>query len=188
MQFITFTLVAIVLYFLSDWIVNRINAVGGENGASASSKFIGVLDIFGFEIFQTNSFEQLCINFANEKLQQFFLYTVFESEREAYRAEGVPWEPIPYADNAPSVAEMTRAAIAVLSRAERGFFLVIEEEGTDNFSNANNAYGTLEAGQRAERPRAAKEARASRSKRRSPSPSTSAKVSAWRCSSSSRSH
>ena len=47
---------------------------------------------------------QLCINFANEKLQQFFLHTVFESEREAYRAEGVPWEPIPYADNAPIIA------------------------------------------------------------------------------------
>ena len=69
-----------------------------------TKRYIGLLDVYGFEFFEVNSFEQLCINFANEKLQQFFLYTVFESEREAYRAEGVPWEPIPYADNAPIIA------------------------------------------------------------------------------------
>jgi alkaline phosphatase len=56
----------------------------------------------------------------------------------------------PFAETAPSVAEMTRAALAILSRSERGFFLVVEEEGTDNFSNANNAYGALEAGRRAD--------------------------------------
>ena len=76
----------------------------GNEETQDTLRVIGVVDIFGFEVFKNNSLEQLCINFANEKLQQFFLYTVFESEREAYRAEGVPWEPIPYADNAPIIA------------------------------------------------------------------------------------
>jgi hypothetical protein len=63
-----------------------------------------------------NSFEQLCINFANEKLQQFFLVTVFESEKEAYKAEGVPWEPIPYADNAPIIAILEASPHGTMSR------------------------------------------------------------------------
>ena len=55
--------------------------------------------MYGFEFFEVNSFEQLCINFANEKLQNFFLKTVFDSEEKVYKEEGVPWVPIKYADN-----------------------------------------------------------------------------------------
>jgi myosin heavy subunit len=55
--------------------------------------------VYGFEYFEVNSFEQLCINFANEKLQNFFLKTVFDSEEKVYKEEGVPWVPITYADN-----------------------------------------------------------------------------------------
>ena len=55
--------------------------------------------MYGFEYFEVNSFEQLCINFANEKLQNFFLKTVFDSEEKVYKEEGVPWVPIKYADN-----------------------------------------------------------------------------------------
>ena len=60
---------------------------------------IGVLDIFGFEIFEVNSFEQLCINFANEKLQQFFLTCVFKEEEALHIKEGVPWKDIEFQDN-----------------------------------------------------------------------------------------
>ena len=68
-------------------------------GSVDSTKFIGVLDIFGFEIFQTNSFEQLCINFANEKLQRNFTSSTFQSEEGLYQAEGIDFDHIPYMDN-----------------------------------------------------------------------------------------
>ena len=95
---------------LFDWIVNRINAVGrsadeqaraAEGDASTLGKFIGVLDIFGFEIFQTNSFEQLCINFANEKLQRNFTMTTFQAEEGLYTQEAIDFEHIEYVDNQP---------------------------------------------------------------------------------------
>ena len=60
---------------------------------------IGVLDIFGFEIFQVNKFEQLCINFVNERLQQIFIELTIKSEQEDYASEGIAWTPIPFFDN-----------------------------------------------------------------------------------------
>ncbi|KAF0742881.1 hypothetical protein Ae201684P_000072 [Aphanomyces euteiches] len=79
-----------------DWLVERINSATNAVGATC---FIGIVDIFGFEIFETNSLEQLCINFANEKLQQLFARTVFEKEQQEYIAEGVPWTWIDYPRN-----------------------------------------------------------------------------------------
>jgi myosin heavy subunit len=79
------------------YLVNRINATVDD--PSKATNYIGLLDVYGFEFFEVNSFEQLCINFANEKLQQFFLSTVFENEAQQYKEEGIPWTPIAYADN-----------------------------------------------------------------------------------------
>ena len=72
------------------WIVMRINKSLGRN-KQQGSLFIGILDIAGFEIFQLNSFEQLCINYTNEKLQQLFNYTMFVLEQEEYRRENIEW-------------------------------------------------------------------------------------------------
>ncbi|GBG31775.1 Myosin-6 [Hondaea fermentalgiana] len=80
---------------LFDWLVNRINESFGE----AEGKFIGILDVFGFEIFEHNSFEQLCINFANERLQQLFNQTTFGDEEELYEVERVQFRHIDFEDN-----------------------------------------------------------------------------------------
>ncbi|XP_037473134.1 myosin-17-like isoform X2 [Triticum dicoccoides] len=82
---------------LFDWLVNRLNASIGQDAQSA--RLIGVLDIYGFESFKTNSFEQLCINFTNEKLQQHFNQNVFKMEQEEYNREQIDWSYIEFVDN-----------------------------------------------------------------------------------------
>jgi myosin protein heavy chain len=72
------------------WIVQRLNRSLDRSKRQGSS-FIGILDIAGFEIFQMNSFEQLCINYTNEKLQQLFNHTMFIIEQEEYKREGIDW-------------------------------------------------------------------------------------------------
>ncbi|KIW07562.1 myosin-1 [Verruconis gallopava] len=86
------------IYFnLFDWIVQRVNESLRARGASAYS--IGILDIYGFEIFERNSFEQLCINYVNEKLQQIFIQLTLKTEQEEYAREQIKWTPIKYFDN-----------------------------------------------------------------------------------------
>jgi myosin protein heavy chain len=72
------------------WIVQRINRSLDRTKRQGAS-FIGILDIAGFEIFQMNSFEQMCINYTNEKLQQLFNHTMFILEQEEYKREGIDW-------------------------------------------------------------------------------------------------
>ncbi|KOS23417.1 Myosin-1 [Escovopsis weberi] len=82
---------------LFDWIVERINISLKARQATTTS--IGILDIYGFEIFENNSFEQLCINYVNEKLQQIFIQLTLKAEQEEYAREQIQWTPIKYFDN-----------------------------------------------------------------------------------------
>jgi len=82
--------------------------------------FAGVLDIFGFECFKQNSFEQLCINFTNERLQQFFNQFVFKIEEQLYEREGIPWDPLDLPDN--------QDAVDLLQAKPSGIFSMLDEE------------------------------------------------------------
>ncbi|CAI8614438.1 unnamed protein product [Vicia faba] len=90
-------LAKIVYTRLFDWLVGTINNSIGQDPESKS--IIGVLDIYGFESFKTNSFEQFCINLTNEKLQQHFNQHVFKMEQEEYKKEEIDWSYIEFVDN-----------------------------------------------------------------------------------------
>uniref|UniRef100_A0A8C7K964 Osteoclast-stimulating factor 1 n=1 Tax=Oncorhynchus kisutch TaxID=8019 RepID=A0A8C7K964_ONCKI len=81
---------------LFDYLVEAINKAIQKPEEEYS---IGVLDIYGFEIFQRNGFEQFCINFVNEKLQQIFIELTLKAEQEEYVQEGIKWTPIEYFNN-----------------------------------------------------------------------------------------
>ncbi|ROL50706.1 Myosin heavy chain, fast skeletal muscle [Anabarilius grahami] len=100
------------------WMVVRINEM--LDTRQARQFFIGVLDIAGFEIFDFNSLEQLCINFTNEKLQQFFNHHMFVLEQEEYKKEGIEWEFIDFG--------MDLAACIELIEKPMGIFSILEEE------------------------------------------------------------
>ncbi|KDO32183.1 hypothetical protein SPRG_03400 [Saprolegnia parasitica CBS 223.65] len=91
---------------LFEWLVDRINESMAYEDTSrpidpttSHASFIGIVDIFGFEIFPTNSLEQLCINYANEKLQQLFSQFVFAMEQDEYASQGIPWTFVEYPNN-----------------------------------------------------------------------------------------
>ncbi|XP_075025843.1 myosin heavy chain, skeletal muscle, adult-like [Calonectris borealis] len=100
------------------WMVIRINQQ--LDTKQPRQYFIGVLDIAGFEIFDFNSLEQLCINFTNEKLQQFFNHHMFVLEQEEYKKEGIEWEFIDFG--------MDLAACIELIEKPMGIFSILEEE------------------------------------------------------------
>ncbi|XP_040194329.1 unconventional myosin-Ic isoform X3 [Rana temporaria] len=86
-----------------SWLVSKINKSLAYKGTDmhklGSASVIGLLDIYGFEVFQHNSFEQFCINFCNEKLQQLFIELTLKSEQDEYESEGIAWEPVQYFNN-----------------------------------------------------------------------------------------
>ncbi|XP_075945364.1 unconventional myosin-Va-like [Anarhichas minor] len=96
---------------LFSWIVCGIN--NALKSAAKQRSFIGVLDIYGFETFDVNSFEQFCINYANEKLQQQFNLHVFKLEQEEYMKEEIPWTLIDFDDNQPCI-DLIEAKLGVL--------------------------------------------------------------------------
>ncbi|XP_036203731.1 unconventional myosin-IXa isoform X11 [Myotis myotis] len=95
---------------------------------TAKTLSIGVLDIFGFEDYENNSFEQFCINFANERLQHYFNQHIFKLEQEEYRAEGISWHNIDYIDNT--------CCINLISKKPTGLLHLLDEES--NFPQATN--------------------------------------------------
>ena len=109
---------------LFDWLVAAVNrkigALGG--GASRTARSIGILDIYGFECFDTNSFEQLCINLANEKLQQAFNAHVFKGEQAEYAREGIAWSYVDFVDNQ-DVLDLLEGA----ANSAQGVFPLIDE-------------------------------------------------------------
>uniref|UniRef100_A0A915PTP0 Myosin motor domain-containing protein n=1 Tax=Setaria digitata TaxID=48799 RepID=A0A915PTP0_9BILA len=107
---------------LFTWIVDKINQAinvdKNENGSRNS--VIGVLDIYGFEILAINSFEQFCINYCNEKLQQLFIELVLNQEQEEYKREGIEWKQIEFFNNKEicDLVEIPRTGIlAILDEA-----------------------------------------------------------------------
>ncbi|XP_045779592.1 myosin-IIIb-like isoform X2 [Maniola jurtina] len=103
-----------------DRIVERINALLSQNRPQSDQLSIGILDIFGFENFTRNSFEQLCINIANEQIQYYFNQHIFTWEQQEYMAEGVPVDLVEFSDNRP-VLDM------LLSRP-MGLLALLDEE------------------------------------------------------------
>uniref|UniRef100_A0A8U7NXA4 Myosin VA n=1 Tax=Corvus moneduloides TaxID=1196302 RepID=A0A8U7NXA4_CORMO len=120
---------------LFNWIVDHVNKA--LHATVKQHSFIGVLDIYGFETFEINSFEQFCINYANEKLQQQFNMHVFKLEQEEYMKEQIPWTLIDFYDNQPCIN---------LIEAKMGILDLLDEEckmpkGSDD-SWAQKLYNT----------------------------------------------
>uniref|UniRef100_A0A8C2L6P0 Myosin IHb n=1 Tax=Cyprinus carpio TaxID=7962 RepID=A0A8C2L6P0_CYPCA len=101
------------------WLVNKINE-SLVNKDSTRKTVIGLLDIYGFEVFDVNSFEQFCINFCNEKLQQLFIQLTLKSEQEEYEMEGIEWEPVPYFNN--------KIICDLVEEKHRGIISILDEE------------------------------------------------------------
>jgi myosin-5 len=117
---------------LFDWLVAAVNRkIGAIGGGGRTSRSIGILDIYGFECFDRNSFEQLCINLANEKLQQAFNAHVFKGEQAEYAEEGIAWSYVDFVDNQ-DVLDLLEGCVAAGAGArststQQGVFPLIDE-------------------------------------------------------------
>ncbi|CAN9499417.1 unnamed protein product [Ophioblennius macclurei] len=136
---------------LFDCIINRINTALQVPGKQHA--FIGVLDIYGFETFNINSFEQFCINYANEKLQQQFNLHVFKLEQEEYMKEDIPWTLIDFYDNQP-VIDLIEAKMGILDLLDEECLF---PQGTDH-SWLQKLHNYLDANPLYEKPRLSSEA------------------------------
>ncbi|XP_074835669.1 unconventional myosin-Ia isoform X2 [Carettochelys insculpta] len=104
---------------LFDWLVNRINQ-SIKVDSNERRKVMGVLDIYGFEIFQDNSFEQFVINYCNEKLQQVFILMTLREEQEEYVREGIQWTPVKFFDNS--------IICSLIEQSNGGILAMLDEE------------------------------------------------------------
>ncbi|XP_072445298.1 unconventional myosin-Ic-like [Chiloscyllium punctatum] len=107
-----------------SWLVLKINKSLAHRDSTYSARnrpnVIGLLDIYGFEVFQHNSFEQFCINYCNEKLQQLFIELTLKSEQEEYEAEGIAWEPVQYFNN--------KIICDLVEEKHKGIISILDEE------------------------------------------------------------
>lgn len=108
---------------LFSWIVGKVNAALNVEGDVGKKSYMGtvisVLDIYGFEIFDANSFEQFCINYCNEKLQQLFIELVLKREQEEYQREGIEWKKIDYFNN--------QIICDLVEQPHKGVFAIMDE-------------------------------------------------------------
>lgn len=111
-----------------DWLIQRINTSFKMNSVSKDPKkedksIIGVLDIFGFEVFDFNSLEQLCINYCNEKLQFHFNNHIFKLEEAMYKKEGIDVSKIEFKDNIPTIELFEKKTIGIFAQMDEQMFL-----------------------------------------------------------------
>uniref|UniRef100_A0A3Q2DY34 Myosin IG n=1 Tax=Cyprinodon variegatus TaxID=28743 RepID=A0A3Q2DY34_CYPVA len=108
---------------LFGWIVSRINGIIEVKDYNpvlhGKNTVIGVLDIYGFEIFDNNSFEQFCINYCNEKLQQLFIELILQQEQEEYQREGITWQHIDYFNN--------QIIVDLVEQQHKGILSILDE-------------------------------------------------------------
>nr|XP_022903060.1 myosin-IB isoform X1 [Onthophagus taurus] len=104
---------------LFSWLVSRLNDSLMTDDIRRI-RVMGILDIYGFEVFQKNSFEQLCINFCNEKLQQLFIELTLRSEQEEYLKEGIEWQHVEYFDN--------KVICDLIEERHKGIIALMDEE------------------------------------------------------------
>lgn len=131
---------------LFDWLVEIMNGyLAPQEVIDQMSSFIGVLDIYGFEHFAKNSFEQFCINYANEKLQQEFNQHVFKLEQEEYLREEIDWKFIDFSDNQPCI-DLIEGKLGILSLLDEESRLPMGSDESfvtklhHNFSNEKHSF------------------------------------------------
>ena len=124
--------------FCEDSYENTFNSIINKVSSSLGNKtdkYIGILDIFGFEVFDSNGYEQLCINYTNEMLQQIYNQYVFKSEQLEYEQEEIEWTRIEYVKN-DSIIDTFNGKLSLFS--------IINEQTILGSGNDNNIYGQFE--------------------------------------------
>jgi myosin heavy subunit len=111
---------------LFAYIIKKCNEI---NVSSENAKFVGILDIFGFEIYNSNSFEQLCINYCNEKMQQLFNDIIFEEEKKQFILEGLPSDLIKYKGNEDIIALIDSVFSLVDAQCSLGRVYQVDDDG-----------------------------------------------------------